>query len=176
MSTNNQTIKEIVEQLELVRVRYEMPDCSAFVRYLPRFDDAQPEELTVQSYWGIPPVSGEKKGVFSLPSLVNELHYAYVLVHLFPSTTALEYFLAGFDTSLSQLEFIGGNFDFNNMWITSGENNLGIPMAIFLGQRNAVNGQPSVTLVDHREKVTGRVAYRAVGGAGDHVGEDFYNE
>jgi hypothetical protein len=48
-------------------------------------------------------------------------------------------------------------------------------MAIFLGKRHAVNGQPSVTLVDHREQVAGRLAYRAIGGAGDHVGEDFFN-
>jgi PII-like signaling protein len=48
-------------------------------------------------------------------------------------------------------------------------------MAIFLGKRHAVNGQPSVTLVDHREQVAGRLVYRAIGGAGDHVGEDFFN-
>ncbi len=176
MSSDNLTVKEIVEDLQILRVRYELPDSSAFVRYEPRFDDSQPEELTVHSSWGVPSVGADKTGKFTLPTLVNELQYAYILAHMFPNVQAMEYFLAGFDTSLSQLEFIGGNYDFDRMWISSGVSNLGIPMAIFLGQRNAVNGQPSVTLVDHRKEATGQVVYRAVRGAGEHVGEDFYSE
>ncbi len=175
MSSNHLSAQEIITDTKLVRIRYEMPDSSAFVRYLPAFDESAPESLTVQSYWGRQPVSMMKTGTFTLPELVNELNYAYVLVHVFQNENDLTYFLAGFDTSLSQLEFIGGNYDFNNMWITSGSTALGIPMAIFLGQRNAVNGQPSVTLVDHREQPNGVVAYRAVKGAGDHVGEEYYS-
>jgi hypothetical protein len=106
---------------------------------------------------------------------VNELRYAYVLVHLFPDESAMNFYLTGLDTGLAQLEFIGGSYDFNRLWITSGISNLGVPMAIFLGKRHAVNGQPSVTLVDHRELAAGRMVYRAIGGAGEHVGEDFFN-
>lgn len=168
-------IQTMVEKTELVRIRYEMPDSSAFVRYLPSFDESAPESLTVQSFWGRQPTHLSKTGRFRLPDLVNELSYAYILVHVFPTENDLNYFLAGFDTSLSQLEFIGGNYDFNNMWITSGLSDLGIPMAIFLGQRNAVNGQPSVTLVDHRAEPKGQVVYRAVRGAGEHVGEEYYS-
>ncbi len=38
-----------------------------------------------------------------------------------------------------------------------------------------MNGQPSVSLVDHRVQTAGKLVYRAIGGAGDHVGEDFFN-
>ena len=176
MSTFEIGVRDLVNGLEVVRVRYDLPDTSALVRYLPRYDESQPQELTVNSAWGEKAVGARKTGEFSLASLTAELHYAYILVHVFPSEQAMDYFLAGFDTSLSQLEFIGGNYDFNRMWITSGMSNVGLPVAIFLGQRNAVNGQPSVTLVDHRSEVAGKVVYRAVRGAGEHVGEEFYAE
>ncbi|WP_062269509.1 hypothetical protein [Endozoicomonas arenosclerae] len=176
MSANQLALEDITNGLEIIRVRYEMPDSSALVRYTTRFDDDQPEELTVHSSWGDPAVSAKKTGTFSLKNLVNELRFAYVLVHAFPDETAMDYFLAGMNTGLSQLEFIGGNYDFDRMWVTRGISNLGLPIAIFLGQRHAVNAQPSVTLVDHRQKAMGEVVYRAVRGAGDHVGEEFFTQ
>ncbi|MRI34971.1 hypothetical protein EOPP23_18505 [Endozoicomonas sp. OPT23] len=176
MSTYQQALQDIVKGLEISRVCYEMPDTSAVVRYCARFDDDQPEELTVHSSWGDPAVNARKTGSFSLKELVNELRYAYVLVHVFAEEAHMDYYLAGMDAGLAQLEFIGGNFDFERMWVTRGISNLELPIAIFLGQRHAVNAQPSVTLVDHRQKAMGEVAYRAVRGAGEHVGEEFYNQ
>ena len=167
-------IKSLVADLRVVRVRYELPDTAAFVRYQPAYDE-DPNNLKVHHYDGELPLSCSNTGSFSLKELVNELRYAYVLVHLFPDESAMNFYLAGLDNGLAQLEFIGGSYDFNRLWITSGVSSLGVPMAIFLGKRHAVNGQPSVTLVDHRERVAGRLVYRAIGGAGDHVGEDFFN-
>ena len=169
-------LEDIVKGLEIVRVRYEMPDSSALVRYVARFDDDQPEELTVHASWGDQAVKAAKTGSFTLKELVNELRYAYVLVHAFPDETTMDYFLAGMDTGLAQLEFIGGNYDFDRMWVTRGVSNLGLPVAIFLGQRHAVNAQPSVTLVDHRQHAMGEVVYRAVRGAGEHVGEEYFTQ
>ncbi|MGF1757010.1 hypothetical protein L4D76_03465 [Photobacterium sagamiensis] len=44
MSSDNFTVKDVVENLEIIRVRYELPDSSAFVRYEASFDDSQPED------------------------------------------------------------------------------------------------------------------------------------
>ena len=167
-------IKSLAADLRVVRVRYELPDTSAFVRYQPAYDE-DPNNLKVHHYDGELPLSCSETGTFNLKELVNELRYAYVLVHLFPDESAMNFYLTGLDTGLAQLEFIGGSYDFNRLWITSGVSNLGVPMAIFLGKRHAVNGQPSVSLVDHREQAAGKLVYRAIGGAGDHVGEDFFN-
>ena len=167
-------IKSLVADLRVVRVRYELPDTAAFVRYQPAYDEDL-SNLKVHHYDGELPLSCSNTGSFSLKELVNELRYAYVLVHLFPDESAMHFYLAGLDNGLAQLEFIGGSYDFNRLWITSGVSGLGVPMAIFLGKRHAVNGQFSVSLVDHREQAAGRLVYRAIGGAGDHVGEDFFN-
>jgi hypothetical protein len=168
------SIEDIVRDLEIFRVRYFMPDTSAYVRYQPEFDH-HPDELTVH----VDPapaghVAVEETGRFRLPDLVNELELAYILVHLFPSPEARDYFIAGFDGALAQLDFIGGNYDLSRLWITKGTSNLGLPVAIFLGQRNAVNNQPSVSLIDHRSDYKGRLAYRAIRGSGTHVGEEFF--
>lgn len=168
-------IKSLVADLRVVRVRYELPDTSAFVRYQPAYDE-DPNNLQVHHYDGELPLSCSDTGSFSLKELVNELRYAYVLVHLFPDESAMNFYLAGLDNGLAQLEFIGGSYDFNRLWITSGVSNVGVPMAIFLGKRPAVNGQASVTLVDHREYPVGQLVYRAIGGAGEHVGEEFFNQ
>lgn len=168
------SVRDIVENTQIVRVRYFMPDTSAFVRYLPRFDE-DPEDLQVN----VDPhtarhISAEVTGTFRLPELVNDLEFAYILMHIFPSRHTRDYYIAGFDGTLSQLEFIGGAYDFNRLWLSRGTSNLGVPTAIFLGQRSAVNGQPAVVLMDHRRQPAGERAYRAVRGAGQHVGEDFY--
>lgn len=175
MMMNDLDIKSLVAELTVVRVRYELPDTSAFIRYQPRYDE-DPNTLKVHHYDGEIPLSCTNTGEFTLKALVNELRYAYVLVHLFPDESAMNFYLSGLDNGLAQLEFIGGSYDFNRLWISSGISNCGIPMAIFLGKRHAVNGQPSVSLVDHREESAGKLVYRAIGGAGDHVGEDFYNQ
>jgi hypothetical protein len=39
----------------------------------------------------------------------------------------MNFYLAGLDNGLAQLEFIGGSYDFNRLWITSGVSNLGCP-------------------------------------------------
>ena len=176
MNSHHLSLEDIVKGLEIARVRYEMPDSSALVRYTARFDDDQPEEMTVHASWGDRAISAVKNGTFTLKELVNELRYAYVLVHAFPDEISMDYFLAGMDTGLAQLEFIGGNYDFQRMWVTRGISNLGLPVAIFLGQRHAVNAQPSVTLVDHRRQAMGEVVYRAVRGAGEHVGEEYFTQ
>ncbi|SIQ46803.1 hypothetical protein SAMN05880558_103353 [Aeromonas sp. RU39B] len=171
----NQDIRSLVDALKVVRIRYELPDTSAFIRYQPVYEE-DPNNLKVHHYDGELPLSCSQTGAFSLKELVNELRYAYLLIHLFPSDTAMHFYLSGLDNGLAQLEFIGGSYDFNRLWITSGISNVGVPMAIFLGKRPAVNGQPSVTLVDHRELAAGQLVYRAIGGAGDHVGEEFFNQ
>lgn len=168
------SIEDIVARLRVVRCRYHMPDTSAFVRYLPRFDP-DPEDLSVK----IDPetekhVEADQTGEFSLPELVTELELAYITVHVFPSRQARDFFNAGMDGGLRQVEFIGGQFDWHRLWLTTGTSNIGVPIAIFLGQRMAVNGRPSVSLIDHRSTVMGRMAYRAVGGSGQHVGEEYY--
>lgn len=170
------SIEEIVRRTEVVRARYFMADTSAYVRYLPRFDP-EPEDLSVK----IDPdterhVEADQTGTFTLPGLVTELELAYITVHIFPTRQARDYFVAGFDGALRQIGFIGGGFDWSRLWLTSGTSNIGVPTAIFLGQRHAVNNRPSVSLVDHRSTVSGRLAYRAVGGSGDHVGEEYYPE
>jgi len=175
--TNDPTtisIEDVVRDLRIVRARYIMPDTSAYVRYLPRFDP-NPEDIAVhldphtESH-----VEAEKTGEFTVKDLVNELRFAYVQIHLFASRDARNAFVSGFDDALYQLQFIGGNYDFNRLWISSGTSNLGIPVAIFLGLRAAVNGQPSVSLIEHRDNPRGIMRYRAVRGAGDHVGEEFF--
>ncbi|MGJ3263008.1 MAG: hypothetical protein ACFE0R_07215 [Salinarimonas sp.] len=168
------TIEDVVARLEVVRARYFMPDTSAFVRYLPTFDP-DPADLSVK----IDPntekhVSAEETGRFSLPQLVTELELAYITVHLFPNRQARDHFVAGFDGALRQVEFIGGQFEWSRLWLTTGTANIGTPIAVFLGQRAAVNNRPSVSLIDHRQVVRGRMAYRAVGGSGAHVGEEYY--
>ncbi len=170
----NLSLEDIVRDLRLVRARYVMPDTSAFVRYQPRFKGI-PQDLTVQ----LDPhteshVDAEPTGEFSLSELVNELTFAYIQVHLFPSREARNFFIAGFDDSLHQLEFLGGHYDFNRLWITTGISNIGIPVAVFLGQRTAVNAQPSVSLHDHRDHPRGKMRYRAVRGYGQHVGEEYF--
>ncbi|KAL8188452.1 UNVERIFIED_CONTAM: hypothetical protein K2H54_000129 [Gekko kuhli] len=140
MMSDELDIKSLAADLRVVRVRYELPDTAAFVRYQPAYDE-DPNNLKVHHYDGELPLSCSETGSFNLKELVNELRYAY-------------------------LEFIGGSYDFNRLWITSGISNLGVPMAIFLGKRHAVNGQPSVSLVDHRVQTAGKLVYRAIGGAG----------
>ncbi|SOD89468.1 hypothetical protein [Caenispirillum bisanense] len=168
------TPTDIVRDLRIRRVRYHMPDTAAYVRYAPSFQP-QPDELTVHMDSAIGrQESADETGAFSLPELVNELTYAYINVHVFPDEAALEFFASGFDGALTQLGFIGGTFDWERLWMTRGPSNIGLPVAVFLGQRNAVNGQPAVTLVDHRTERRGVRVYRAVGGAGTHVGEEFY--
>lgn len=167
-------VDDIVARLRLVRTRYHMPDTSAFVRYLPRFDP-DPEDLSVK----IDPytekhVSADQTGTFSLAELVTELELAYITVHVFPNRQARDYFIAGMDGILRQVEFIGGRFEWSRLWLTTGTANIGVPIAVFLGQRAAINGRPSVSLIDHRFQVKGRMAYRAVGGSGQHVGEEFF--
>lgn len=169
------TVKSIVEDLVIYRMRYELANTSAYVRY----QAAKPAENDVlQVHEGVykDPVSLTKTGEFSLKELVNQLDYAYVLVHVFPDEETMNYYLQGFDMALSQLEFVGGSYDFQRLYINSGMSNLSLPVAIYLGERNAVNNQPSVTLLDHREEAAGKVVYRAVGGAGEHVGEEFFND
>ncbi|MGL4887891.1 MAG: hypothetical protein ACRC4V_16415, partial [Aeromonas veronii] len=112
-------IKSLVAELRVVRVRYELPDTSAFVRYQPAYDE-DPNNLKVHHYDGELPLSCSETGTFNLKELVNELRYAYVLVHLFPDESAMNFYLTGLDTGLAQLEFIGGSYDFNRLWITSG--------------------------------------------------------
>jgi hypothetical protein len=170
------SIEEIVARTEVVRARYFMADTSAYVRYLPRYDP-EPADLSVK----IDPnterhVEAEQTGAFTLPGLVTELELAYITVHLFPTRQARDYFVAGFDGALRQIGFIGGAFDWTRLWLTSGTSNIGVPTAIFLGQRTAVNNRPSVSLIDHRSAVKGRLAFRAVGGSGDHVGQEYYPE
>lgn len=168
------SIPDIVRDLRLRRVRYHMPDTSCSVRYAPSFQP-QPDELTVHLDSAISrQIEADETGSFSLPELVNELVYAYINVHVFPDEPALEFFAAGFDGALTQLGFIGGTFDWERLWMTRGIANIGLPVAVFLGQRSAVNGQPAVTLVDHRSERRGMRVYRAVGGAGTHVGEEYY--
>ncbi|MCG5540547.1 MULTISPECIES: hypothetical protein [unclassified Halorhodospira] len=168
------SVGEIVEQMRIVRVRYALADTSAYVRYLPRFNP-QPEDLTVH----VDPFAehhegAEVTGEFRLPELVNELIHAYIRVHVFASREQRNYFVGGFDEALTQLDFVGGGFGFNRLWITVGTTNIGVPVCIYLGQRTAVNRQPTVSLVDHRENPRGDVVYRAVGGYGDHVGEEYF--
>lgn len=168
------TPAEIVRDLRIRRVRYHMPDTSCFVRYSPAFQP-EPDELTVHLDSAISRhVGADESGEFSLPDLVNELMYAYINVHVFPDAEALDFFASGFDGALTQLGFIGGTFDWERLWMTRGPSNIGLPVAVFLGQRSAVNGQPAVTLVDHRTERRGVRVYRAVGGAGTHVGEEYY--
>ncbi len=62
---------------------------------------------------------------------MNELRYAYVLVHLFPDESAMNLS----DRSGYRVGPAGVHrrpYDFNRLWITSGISNLGVPMAIFL--------------------------------------------
>ncbi|KAB7695119.1 hypothetical protein [Plesiomonas shigelloides] len=167
------TIKEITENLQIARMRYQLPDTSAYIRYQPELS-CDNTNISVQGGMMLPHESCEPAGIFKLAELVNELNFAYLLVHIFPDTDSMNYFVAGFDTGLSQLDFIGGSFDNHRFWLTSGLSNLGVPVVVFYGQRNAVNGQPSVTLVDHRENPAGQVAWRAIRGAGEHVGEEFF--
>ena len=108
-------IKSLVAELRVVRVRYELPDTSAFVRYQPAYDE-DPNNLKVHHYDGELPLSCSETGTFNLKELVNELRYAYVLVHLFPDESAMNFYLTGLDTGLAQLEFIGGSYDFNRLW------------------------------------------------------------
>lgn len=170
------TPEDIVRELRLVRVRYDMPDTSAFVRYAPNFQ-RDPDELTVHMDADLERHTGAAEtGSFTLPDLVNDLVYAYINVHVFPDREALDFFVSGFDGALSQLGFIGGTFDWNRLWMMRGRSNIGLPVAVFLGQRSAVNGQPAVTLIDHRTFRRGVRVYRAVGGAGTHVGEEFFEE
>jgi len=168
-------IEEIVRDMRIIRARYIMPDTSAYVRYLPHFDP-NPEDFTVN----VDPNTeqheqAERTGEFSIRELVTELVYAYIQIHLFPNRVTRNFFIAGFNDSLVQLEFVGGRYDFNRLWINAGTSNLGIPSAIFLGQRPGVNGQPMVSLIDHRESTRGVTRYRAVRGYGDHVGEEFFD-
>jgi hypothetical protein len=168
------SIEAVVARLEVVRARYFMPDTSAFVRYLPAYD-RDPEDLSVKIDPGTEKhVDAEQTGRFTLPQLVTELEVAYITVHLFPTRQARDFFVAGFDGALRQVEFIGGQFDWNRLWLTAGTANIGAPIAMFLGQRAAVNNRPSVSLIDHRQVVKGRMDYRAVGGSGAHVGEEYY--
>lgn len=170
------TPEDIVRGLRLYRVRYDMPDTSAFVRYSPNFQ-RDPDELTVQMDAALERhVNATETGTFSLPELVNELVCAYINVHVFPDREALDFFVSGFDGALNQIGFIGGSFDWGRLWMMRGRSNIGLPVAVFLGQRNAVNGQPAVTLIDHRRHRRGVRVYRAVSGAGNHVGEEFYAE
>ena len=168
------SVEEIVQQMRIVRVRYNLADTSAYVRYLPRFNP-QPGELSVH----VDPFAehhegAEVTGEFRLPELVNELIQAYIRVHVFNSREQRNYFVSGFDHALAQLDFVGGGFGFNRLWITVGTTNIGVPVCIYLGQRTAVNRQPSVTLVDHRFESRGKAVYRAVSGYEDHVGEEYF--
>ena len=168
------TVQDVVDRMRIVRVRYTLADTSAYVRYLPRFNP-QPEDLTVH----VDPFAehhegAEVTGEFRLPELVNELIHAYIRVHIFASREQRNYFVGGFDEALTQLDFVGGGFGFNRLWITVGTTNIGVPVCIYLGQRTAVNRQPTVSLVDHRENARGDVVYRAVGGYRDHVGEEYF--
>lgn len=168
--------EDIVRDLRLVRVRYDMPDTSAFVRYAPSFQ-RDPDELTVHMDAPLERHTGaQETGTFRIPDLVNELVYAYINIHVFPDREALDFFVSGFDGALTQLGFIGGSFDWNRLWMMRGRSNVGLPVAVFLGQRSAVNGQAAVTLVDHRHHRRGVRVYRAVGGAGSHVGEEYFTE
>lgn len=170
------TPEDIVRDLRVYRVRYDMPDTSAFVRYSPNFQ-RDPDELTVHMDAVLERhVNATETGTFTLPELVNELVYAYINVHVFPDREALDFFVSGFDGALSQIGFIGGSFDWGRLWMMRGRSNIGLPVAVFLGQRSAVNGQAAVTLVDHRHHRRGVRVYRAVGGAGTHVGEEFFAE
>ncbi len=167
------SIEEVVRDMRITRVRYVMADTSAYVRYLPRFNP-NPEDLSVN----IDPfaenhVEAEETGEFSIPELVNELSQAYVNIYLFPDREARNYFMAGFDESLKQVDFVAGRFEFSRLWVTAGMSNIGLPVAVFLGQRHAVNNQPSVSIYDHREQIRGEHVYRAVRGYGNHVGEEF---
>ncbi len=167
-------VSDIVEALRVVRTRYHMPDTSAFVRYVPRFD-AHPEDLYVKvDPFTEPHTHADATGTFSLPQLVGELEFAYITVHLFPTRSARDVFVSGFDYALRQVEFVDGSVDWRRLWLTAGLANVGIPIAIFLGQRNAINGRPSVSLIDHRTLSSGALVYRAVGGSGDHVGEEYF--
>ena len=83
-------IKSLVADLRVVRVRYELPDTAAFVRYQPAYDE-DPNNLKVHHYDGELPLSCSNTGSFSLKELVNELRYAYVLVHLFPDESAMNF-------------------------------------------------------------------------------------
>ncbi|MFP4146143.1 MAG: hypothetical protein ACLFSI_00325 [Halorhodospira sp.] len=173
-SPETMSVEEIVEQMRIVRVRYNLADTSAYVRYMPRFNP-QPEDLTVH----VDPFAehhegAEITGEFRLPELVNELIHAYIRVHVFASREQRNYFVSGFDDALTQLDFVGGGFGFNRLWITVGTTNIGMPVCIYLGQRTAVNRQPTVTLVDHRTESGGKPVYRAVGGYADHVGEEYF--
>jgi len=168
------SVQELVEQMHIVRVRYLLADTSAYVRYMPRFNP-QPEDLSVH----LDPFAehhegAEVTGEFRLPELVKELIHAYIRVHVFASREQRNYFIAGFDDALTQLDFVGGGFGFDRLWITAGTTNVGVPACIYLGQRTAVNKQPTVTLVDHRDDPRGVLAYRAVGGYADHVGEEYF--
>ncbi len=168
------SIEDFIRGTEVVRARYFMADTSAFVRYLPRYDP-DPEDLSVK----IDPdterhVQAEQTGSFTLPQLVTELEQAYITVHIFTTRQARDHFVAGFDAALRQIGFIGGVFDWSRLWLTSGTSNIGVPTAIFLGQRTGVNNRPSVSLIDHRATIKGRMAFRAVAGSGSHVGEEFY--
>ena len=49
--TNELDIKTLASGLEVVRVRYELPDTSAFVRYQPAYDE-DPNTLKVHHYDG----------------------------------------------------------------------------------------------------------------------------
>jgi hypothetical protein len=167
------SVEEVVRDMRITRVRYFMADTSAYIRYLPRFNP-NPEDLSVN----IDPfaehhVEAEETGEFSIPELVNELSHAYVNIHLFPDREARNYFMAGFDESLKQVDFVAGRFEFSRLWVTAGMSNIGLPVAVFLGQRHAVNNQPSVSIHDHREHIRGGHVYRAVRGYGDHVGEEY---
>lgn len=169
------TVEAIVEQLELYRMRYELPNTSAYIRY----QAAKPAENdTLQVHVGVykDPAKLSNTGKFTMKDLVNELEYAYVLVHVFPNEQSMDFYLQGFDMALAQLEFVGGSYDFRRLYINSGISNLSLPVAVFLGERNAVNGQPSVTLLDHRDEPLGKVVYRAVAGAGQHVGEEYFTD
>ena len=106
---------------------------------------------------------------------MTELELAYITVHLFPTRQARDYFIAGFDGGLAadrvhrravRLETGSGS--------PPARPTSAPPIAVFLGQRAAVNNRPSVSLIDHRQVVKGRMAYRAVGGSGAHVGEEYY--
>ncbi|BAU57527.1 hypothetical protein HH1059_08340 [Halorhodospira halochloris] len=174
VSPESYSIEELVEQLRIVRVRYNLVDTSAYVRYLPRFN-AQPEDLTVH----VDPFAehhegAEVTGEFRIPELVSELINAYIRIHLFSSREQRNYFVAGFDDALTQLNFVGGGFGFDRLWITVGTTNVGVPVCIYLGQRTAVNRQPTVSLIDHRFNSRGDLVYRAVGGYEDHVGEEYF--
>ena len=168
------SIEHIVAEMEIIRVRYEMPDTSAFVRYLPDANTNPTDRLanTIPGHGA--PVAVTETGRFHIPQLVHELSYTYIHVILFASDEARRYYVAGFDSALAQLEFIEGMVDFRRLWLTSGVSNLGIPTVLFLGQRSEVNGQPAVSIIDRRHAAEGVRVYRAVGGAGDHIGEEYY--